>query len=242
LRAGVADLHGKLGRRHWEESAARFCTHVWFTDCSSTNESLKRPVPKKGLDKRIGMELAALRQCLWRRKDGGKTDPRMYDAMPCIPTDICHWVDSAVMIGDPLTKAMKADLLKKVLKENCWSWKQTEEMKADKARRQGHRQTARAKKNALKDATSAERDDHDPWRAERGDHGPWHTARGDHDPWHTEGSGSDPAREHAAGAATSSRDAGYGKLSCETHRARMAQKLSPLRTKGAMGKEPGILM
>ena len=64
VRAAFADLHGVLDRRHWEASAASYCKHVWFTDCKSCFDTLQKPVPSKGLDKRIGKELAALRQCL----------------------------------------------------------------------------------------------------------------------------------------------------------------------------------
>jgi hypothetical protein len=234
LRAAVADMHGQLDYKHWETSASKFMVHVWFTDCNSTAETLKKPVPKKGVDKRIGMELAALRQCLWRRKGDGLADPRLYDAMPEDPTDICHWIDTHSMIADPLTKRMKADLLVQVLKTNFWSWKQTEEAKADKLRRQGHRQTARHKKNAAKEGGAKGSDDHDPWHAQ--DKG------NDSDPEHTEEATAQLS--YVRPGPTLKRPSEYeGVPRSDTRSMQMATRLPPIRLcTGALGKEPGSRM
>ena len=65
LRAAVADCHGQLDHQRWEASASGFMQQIWFTDCKSCFGTLQKPVAKS-VDKRLGMELASLRQHLWR--------------------------------------------------------------------------------------------------------------------------------------------------------------------------------
>ncbi len=62
-------------------------------------------------DKRLGIELASLRQSLWRRRGEATGDSRMCDVLPADATDIIRWIDTDVMIADPLTKAMDAEKL-----------------------------------------------------------------------------------------------------------------------------------
>ena len=62
IRAGIANMHGKLDHRSWEASAAAFVHTVWLTDCESARAALMRPVQGKMSDKRLGIEVASLRQ------------------------------------------------------------------------------------------------------------------------------------------------------------------------------------
>ena len=62
IRAGIADMHGKLDHRNWEASDAAFMHAVWLTDCESARAALMRPVQGKMSDKRLGIEVASLRQ------------------------------------------------------------------------------------------------------------------------------------------------------------------------------------
>eukprot|EP00439_Symbiodinium_sp_Y106_P017032 s7326_g2.t1 len=68
LRAAVADLFGALDLKRWEASAAKFMRQIWFTDCKSLEETLKNPKCSKHSDKRLSIEIAFLRQDLWRKK------------------------------------------------------------------------------------------------------------------------------------------------------------------------------
>ena len=89
------------------------------------------------------MELAALRQCLWRKPGEGYADPRFFEAKIKEATDYCVWIDTRVMVADPLTKRMNPWLLLKVLSENRWSWAQPESAKAEKAKKQEQRRSKR---------------------------------------------------------------------------------------------------
>ena len=162
VRASIADAHGLLDRTDWEASAASFCLQVWFTDCMSCHQTLQKPIQSKGMDKRLGIELAALRQCLWRSAGEGRADPRLYDALPMNPTDICRWIDTLVMIADPLTKAMKCDELMRVLNTNYWCWAQPENAKQIKQKKQAQRRVAKDKKQAADEPKVDSDHDRDP--------------------------------------------------------------------------------
>ena len=65
IRAGIADMHCKLDHRNLEATAAAFMNAVRFTDCESAMAVFMRPVQGKMSDKRLGIEVASLRQSLW---------------------------------------------------------------------------------------------------------------------------------------------------------------------------------
>ena len=105
LRAAVADLFGALDLKRWEASAAKFMRQIWFTDCKSLEETLKNPKCSKHSDKRLSIEIASLRQDLWRKKGEKAGDPYEEDYRPSdeFLTDAVRWIDTDVMVADPLT-------------------------------------------------------------------------------------------------------------------------------------------
>ena len=78
--AAIADAHGQLDHKNWESSAASWCKSQWLTDCRSCSDSLHKPVAK-GIDKRLGIELASLRQFLWRRRFNDLPDRRLLEEL-----------------------------------------------------------------------------------------------------------------------------------------------------------------
>ena len=62
LRAALADAHGVFLRTDWEYHTARFMRNVWMIDCNSLNDYLRNPTFTKCSDKRLSIDLAALRQ------------------------------------------------------------------------------------------------------------------------------------------------------------------------------------
>ena len=138
IRATLADLHGQLDHSDWERSASAWTTSVWFTDCRSCYDTLQKPVAKT-VDKRLGIELAALRQNLWRESGNAAPERRALEDKPTTPTDIIRWIDTEVMVADCLTKAMREDSLRKVLDENIWDFAQSRHAKVVKSRKQQQR-------------------------------------------------------------------------------------------------------
>jgi hypothetical protein len=125
---------------------------VWFTDCRSVVEAFKRETLSKISDKRLGIELASLRQSLQRREKRSEQANVVYDEFPTVDeaTDVVRWVDTKVMIADPLTKKMDPDCLIKVLDRNVWDITQPEISKQIKLNKQQQRKSG-AKEDIARD-------------------------------------------------------------------------------------------
>ena len=70
LRAALADAHGVFLSTDWEYFTASFMRNVWMIDCNSLNDHLRNPTFTKCSDKRLSIDLAALRQMVWLTPDG----------------------------------------------------------------------------------------------------------------------------------------------------------------------------
>ena len=79
--------------------------HCWMTDCDSLYEHLMRPRLNTVENKRLQIDLAALRQQIWER--GGERTLEVDHSCGDYP----RWIDTTVMLADPFTKAMAADRL-----------------------------------------------------------------------------------------------------------------------------------
>ena len=60
-------MKGKLNMRNWEESAAEQMGHCWMTDCESLYEHLMSQRLNSIENKRLAIDLMALRQQIWER-------------------------------------------------------------------------------------------------------------------------------------------------------------------------------
>ena len=147
LRAAFVDLMGKLDHKQWERTAAEHMQMCWLTDCKSAESALIRPVLGKHSSKRLGMELASLRQCLWRRRGEAIGDAADLDERPTGEerTDHVRWVDTDVMPVDPLTKIMEPEKLLEVLEMNRWDSDQPLASLQKKRVKQAQRKAARRK-------------------------------------------------------------------------------------------------
>ena len=66
LRALLCELSGRLKSfKEWYEQSQRAMLHLYFTDCRALSDHLSCEVARKVQDKRLGIELSALRQTLW---------------------------------------------------------------------------------------------------------------------------------------------------------------------------------
>ena len=100
LRAVLTQLDGKLTDKDWEDKCAECFRHVWFTDCQSLYDYLKNLVPQGCEDKRLEIDLEALRDSLWFDAEGNPKDDWIEGQH-----DKPRWIDTSAMICDPLTKA-----------------------------------------------------------------------------------------------------------------------------------------
>ena len=133
---------GRIGDpKKWERDAASCLQHVWFTDCMSTKNALLRPTMAKIADKRLGIEIAAMRQSLWRYRGQEMGDPIYSDAAPSSSeaTDLVRWVDTDIMLCDPMTKIMEPDKLHAALDTCYWDLRQPVESLEKKRAKQRQR-------------------------------------------------------------------------------------------------------
>ena len=139
IRAAIMDMKGQLDIRNWEESASQSMGHCWMTDCDSLYEHLMSQRFNAIENKRLAIDLKALRQFIWERS-GERTLE-----VDCSCGDYPRWIDTSVMLADPLTKAMKSDRLQQTLKTGLFDLKPTAESLMIKEKNRACRKNAKAK-------------------------------------------------------------------------------------------------
>jgi hypothetical protein len=102
IRAAITDMFDKLVLKDWEKSAAQHMKDTWLTDCCSLRDHLLNPTFARCSDKRLSIDMAAMRQLIWL---GNNDEPR--DSLDDTCPDMLRWIDITAMIADCLTKAMK---------------------------------------------------------------------------------------------------------------------------------------
>ena len=83
--------------------------HCWLTDCDSLYEHVVVPKVASIQNKRLAIDLMALRQLVWERSGERK------QYIDHSSGDYPRWIDTSTMIADPLTKAMNCERLEKTL-------------------------------------------------------------------------------------------------------------------------------
>ena len=128
IRAAIVDMKGDLDFRRWEESASSQMGHVWLTDCDSLFEHLTSSRLNSIENKRLAIDLMALRQQIWER-DSERTLEIDHSR-----GDYPRWIDTSVMLADPLTKAMNSEKLMNVMMTGQFDLRPTEESLMIKAK------------------------------------------------------------------------------------------------------------
>ena len=101
-RTTIVDMRGQLNIRQWEETASAAMGHVWFADCESLFAHLISPDTKQVDNKRLAIDLSALKQLIWDNR---------YDCDEEVAGskgDYLRWID---MLSDCLTKTMTSGRL-----------------------------------------------------------------------------------------------------------------------------------
>ena len=113
VRALLAELYG-YGTTDptWHEASRRAIAHVMLSDCRSLVANLNTEVPSRVQDKRLQIELDAIRQSIF---DGdGRRTAEVYPK----GGDRVDWVATATQVADCLTKSMKPTYMLRVL-DSC---------------------------------------------------------------------------------------------------------------------------
>ena len=155
MRAVLAEVHGKLPNLgNWEERTRSFKQHIWITDCKSLEEHLKSDTMNKVDDKRLSIDIQALRQFIWENAEGEEQDELNYQ----LP-DLIQWVDTSKMLVDALTKDMNGNELRATLKEGHWSTIPTAEAQITKMKKQKYRREKAEERRLAEEHVSAGEDE-----------------------------------------------------------------------------------
>ena len=154
IRAAIVDARGKLDHRNWELSASENMSHVWLTDCDSLYEHLISPSTKQVANKRLAIDLKALRQSVWERA-GERTD-----VVDSTSGDYPRWIDTSTMIADPLTKTMAATRLEDTLTTGLLDLRPTEESLLIKAKNRASRKKTKVEKQSNVENHGSRNGDH----------------------------------------------------------------------------------
>ena len=108
VRALLAELYGYGSTGpDWHDASRRAIPHVMLSDCRSLVANLNTEVPSRVQDKRLQIELDAIRQSIF---DGdGRRTAEVY------PKGGVDWVATATQVADGLTKSMKPTYMLRVL-------------------------------------------------------------------------------------------------------------------------------
>ena len=143
-----------LDIRNWEESAADALGHIWFTDCDSLYEHLVSTRMNQIENKRLRIDMSALRQQIWER--GGERT----ETIDFLTGDYPRWIDTSAMIADPLTKVMNADRMTKTFETGIFDMTPTDESLRIKERNRKCRSALRKKtKNNKRGALPVEEEE-----------------------------------------------------------------------------------
>ena len=153
LSAAITDILGCRDMKRWEATSAKFVKQIWMTDC--LEQALSNPKCNKHSDKRLGPEhrdrVSSPRTL---RKAGQKAgDPFYDDYKPADDqlTEIVGWIDTVVMIADPMTKVMELTKLGEVLRTKTFDLEQPlESVVKKRAKRLQRRSTKRHKRTMSK--------------------------------------------------------------------------------------------
>lgn len=96
----------------WKVGASDSRVIAWVTDCFSYLQYLSSIIPNTVSDKRLAIDLTALRQELW--------NPSKRQGLPEEAPDRLFWVSAGDMLADALTKSMRWDALRELCTTNRW--------------------------------------------------------------------------------------------------------------------------
>ena len=108
-RATIVDMRGQLDIRQWEETASAAMGHVWFADCESPFFHLISPNAKQVDNKRLAIDLSALKELLWDNRDN--CDEEVDGSKGDYP----RWLDTSAELSECLTKTMTYGRLNEML-------------------------------------------------------------------------------------------------------------------------------
>eukprot|EP00435_Cladocopium_sp_Y103_P066574 s39_g28.t2 len=116
LRAVLYAMKDPAVRRPgWMISAQDSVLVDWYTDCCSLFQYINQEGLHSVSDKRLAIDMSAIRQQTWRRMGEELGDPLLTDKVPSDGTTRLLWTSTDRMLADPLTKGMRHLGLEKLM-------------------------------------------------------------------------------------------------------------------------------
>ena len=97
-RAAIVDMRGQLNIGQWEETASAAMGHIWFTHCESLFAHWISPNTKQVENKRLAIDLSALKQLIWDNRDD--CDEEVDESKGDYP----RWTDTSAMLSGCLNE------------------------------------------------------------------------------------------------------------------------------------------
>ena len=112
----IKNLATNTSKKDMYQEAADHMKCIWCTDCRSLSAHLTNPAMSEVSDKRLAIDLTALRQEIWRAKGEAVGNPTYTDTLPPDGSTSIRWVSTKTMAADGLTKVMKCQQLEDLMK------------------------------------------------------------------------------------------------------------------------------
>ena len=116
LRAVLHGLEQEHQNSHWVTASMDARTVVQLTDCRSLDDHLRQGGLSSTGDKRLAIDLSAMRQVVWRQPGELHGDPLYHEEVPQNASTKVVWIETSTMLADALTKKMKSSQLDNFLK------------------------------------------------------------------------------------------------------------------------------
>ena len=117
LRTILSGINGVSNGNSLVASMDRLPLYM-LTDCKSLEQHLLQPGLHTVADKRLAIDISAMRQVVWRKGGEAVGDPLLTDAPPPDGTTKVLWIDTLTMLADGLTKRMKSSQLELAMKRD----------------------------------------------------------------------------------------------------------------------------
>jgi hypothetical protein len=137
-RAAIAAMTQDLRIREWEADFAKAMRVLLISHCQSLVSHLHNPNFVLPTNKRVSVDLAAMRQLIWREPDA--EIGHVKDKLSVTDSMQVKWMDTSRMIVDPLTKDMDPAEIVGAFRNGRLEWTPVEEPVARKQRAQAGRQ------------------------------------------------------------------------------------------------------
>ena len=95
----------------WVTKAMDHAQVHMLTDCRSLEAHLLQSGMETTSDKRLAIDMSALRQVVWRPPGELYGDPLAQDSLPPNGTTKVEWIETSSMAADALTKKMRSEQL-----------------------------------------------------------------------------------------------------------------------------------